>query len=94
MGQASGKTVLIAGASSGTGRACALRLDRACWRVFGQVFVMTRGGPQGSTFTVAQFIYETAFVRFNMGLASAAGVILMLITLGFTVVQLRAMKVI
>ncbi len=66
----------------------------ACWRVFGQVFVMTRGGPQGSTFTVAQFIYETAFVRFHMGLASAAGVILMLITLGFTVVQLRAMKVI
>ncbi|MDE0432319.1 MAG: hypothetical protein OXH98_21350 [Caldilineaceae bacterium] len=34
MGQASGKTALIAGASSGTGRACALRLDRACWRVF------------------------------------------------------------
>ena len=66
----------------------------ACWRVFGQVFVMTRGGPQGSTFTVAQFIYETAFVRFHMGLASAAGVILMLITLGFTIVQLRAMKVI
>ena len=66
----------------------------ACWRVFGQVFVMTRGGPQGATFTVAQFIYETAFVRFNMGLASAAGVILMLITLGFTIVQLRAMKVI
>ena len=66
----------------------------ACWRVFGQVFVMTRGGPQGSTFTVAQFIYETAFVNFNMGRASAAGVILMLITLCFTVVQLRAMKVI
>ncbi|MCE2489025.1 MAG: sugar ABC transporter permease [Anaerolineae bacterium] len=66
----------------------------ACWRVFGQVFVMTRGGPQGSTFTVAQFIYETAFVNFNMGVASAAGVILMLIPLSFTVVQLRAMKVI
>ena len=66
----------------------------ACWRVFGQVFVMTRGGPQGATFTIAQFIYETAFTNFNMGLASAAGVILMVITLGFTVVQLRAMKVI
>lgn len=66
----------------------------ACWRVFGQVFVMTRGGPQGATFTVAQFIYETAFTDFNMGLASAAGVILMVITLGFTVIQLRAMKVI
>lgn len=66
----------------------------ACWRVFGQVFVMTRGGPQGATFTIAQFIYETAFTDFSMGLASAAGVILMVITLGFTVIQLRAMKVI
>ena len=66
----------------------------ACWRVFGQVFVMTRGGPQGATFTVAQFIYETAFTNYSMGLASAAGVILMVITLGFTVIQLRAMKVI
>lgn len=66
----------------------------ACWRVFGQVFVMTRGGPQGATFTIAQFIYETAFTNFSMGLASAAGVILMVITLGFTVIQLRAMKVI
>ena len=66
----------------------------ACWRVFGQVFVMTRGGPQGSTFTIAQYIYETAFVNFNMGVASAAGVILMLVTLSFTIVQLRAMKVI
>lgn len=37
MGQVSGKTVLIAGASSGIGRACALRLDRAGWRVFATV---------------------------------------------------------
>lgn len=65
-----------------------------CWRVFGQAWVMTRGGPQGSTFTIAQYIYQIAFQDFRMGLASAAGVILMVVTLGFTVVQLRAMKVI
>ena len=66
----------------------------ACWRVFGQAWVMTRGGPQGTTFTIAQYIYQIAFQDFRMGLASAAGVILMLITLSFTVIQLRAMKVI
>lgn len=65
----------------------------ASWRVFGQAYVMTQGGPQGSTFTVAQYIYLTAFQNFRMGQASAAGVVLMLITLTFTVVQLRAMKV-
>ena len=65
----------------------------ASWRVFGQAYVMTQGGPQGSTFTIAQYIYLTAFQNFRMGQASAAGVILMLITLAFTVVQLRAMKV-
>lgn len=65
----------------------------ASFRVFGQAYVMTQGGPQGSTFTVAQYIYLTAFQNFKMGQASAAGVILMLITLAFTVVQLRAMKV-
>ena len=65
----------------------------ASWRVFGQAYVMTQGGPQGSTFTIAQYIYLTAFQNFRMGQASAAGVILMLVTLIFTVVQLRAMKV-
>ena len=48
----------------------------ACWRVFGQAWVMTRGGPQGTTFTIAQYIYQIAFQDFRMGLASAAGVIL------------------
>lgn len=66
----------------------------ASFRVFGQAYVMTQGGPQGSTFTIAQYIYLTAFQNFHMGQASAAGVVLMLITLAFTVVQLRAMKVI
>lgn len=63
------------------------------WRVFGQAFVMTRGGPLDSTTVVAQYIYLTAFQNFQMGPASAAAVVLLLITLAFTVVQLRAMRV-
>jgi len=66
----------------------------ACWRVFGQAWVMTRDEPKGSTFAIAQYIYQSACQDFRMGRASAAGVILILTTLGFTVVQLRAMKVI
>jgi len=65
----------------------------ACWRVFGQTFVMTQGGPQGKTFVLAQYIYLTAFQNFRMGQAAAAAVILLILTLIFTVIQLRAMRV-
>ncbi|MCC7448691.1 MAG: sugar ABC transporter permease [Anaerolineae bacterium] len=65
----------------------------ACWRVFGQTFVMTQGGPQGRTFVLAQYIYLTAFQNFRMGQAAAAAVILLVLTLIFTVIQLRAMRV-
>ena len=65
----------------------------SCWRVFGQAYVMTSGGPQGRTFVVTQYIYQTAFQQFQMGPASAAAVVLLLITLTFTIIQLRAMRV-
>jgi len=65
----------------------------ACWRVFGQAYVMTQGGPQGRTFVVAQYIYQTAFQNFQMGPAAAAAVVLLLITLAFTLVQLRTMRI-
>ena len=64
----------------------------ACWRVFGQSYVMTQGGPQGSTFVITQYIYQTAFQNFQMGAASAAAVMLLLITLTFTVIQLRVLR--
>ena len=63
------------------------------WRVFGQVYVMTRGGPEGSTFVIAQYIFLTAFQNFQMGPAAAAGVVLLVITMIFSLVQLKAMKV-
>jgi len=33
--------------------------------------VMTQGGPAGSTMTVEYYLYQTAFLKFNMGYASA-----------------------
>ena len=65
----------------------------ASWRVFGQSHVMTQGGPDSRTFVVAQYIWLTAFQNFEMGPAAAASVVLLVITLAFTVVQLRAMRV-
>lgn len=62
------------------------------WRVFGQSYVMTRGGPEGRTFFLAQYIYLTAFQNFEMGPASAAAVVLLGIVLVFTLLQLWAMR--
>lgn len=66
----------------------------ACSRVFGQVAVMTGGGPYGKTFVILQYIYQTAFQDFNMGNAAAAAMVLLVTGLIFTIAQLRALKVI
>lgn len=48
-----------------------------------------QGGPLGSTTTVALYIYQMAFGRFQMGYASAITVVLFVIILLITVVQLK-----
>jgi ABC-type sugar transport system permease subunit len=44
-------------------------------KLFVQPFLMTRGGPQGSTLSVVQYIYEMAFLHRDLGLACAAGAV-------------------
>lgn len=41
------------------------------FQVFGQTFMVTRGGPEHSTRVLVQYIYETAFSRYRMGYAAA-----------------------
>jgi multiple sugar transport system permease protein len=62
------------------------------FRVFGQVFVMTGGGPYDSTRTLVQHIYETGFRYFRMGSASAIAWALFCIVMIFTVIQFRMMR--
>ncbi|MFO7170110.1 MAG: sugar ABC transporter permease [Chloroflexota bacterium] len=62
------------------------------FRVFGQVFVMTGGGPFDSTRTVVQHIYESGFRYFRMGGASAVAWALFVIVLVFTVIQFRLVR--
>ena len=38
---------------------------------FDQFFIMTRGGPDGSTTTMVMVIYREAFTRFDLGFAAA-----------------------
>ena len=64
----------------------------ASFKVFGQSYVMTGGGPYGSTRVLVQYIYETGFSYFRMGYASAMSILLFLIILLISVFQLLATK--
>ena len=64
----------------------------AAMKVFEEIYVMTQGGPMDASKTLVYFIYETAFSEFEMGLASAAGVVLFGITLILSLINLRLLK--
>lgn len=54
--------------------------------------VMTTGGPNNASTTLSLFIYQTGFAFFNLGYASAASIILLIIVVAFTVINLRAFR--
>jgi putative chitobiose transport system permease protein len=58
-------------------------------KVFEEVYVMTQGGPMDSTKTLVYAIYESAFTEFEMGYAAAIGVILFILTLIFSLINLK-----
>jgi len=51
---------------------------------FGQQFVMTQGGPAGSTTTIVYYIYNNAFQWFKMGYASSIAWVLFVMVLVVT----------
>ena len=55
---------------------------------FDQFYLMTGGGPRGQTFTTVYWIYQSSFIRFELGYGSAQAVILMLIITSGTALQL------
>ena len=61
-------------------------------KVFEEVYVLTQGGPLDSTKTLVFYLYESAFVDFEMGYASAIGVVLFVITLVLSLVNLRLLR--
>ncbi|MEH7255059.1 sugar ABC transporter permease [Neobacillus niacini] len=56
-------------------------------KVFGQIYIMTRGGPVDSTKVIVYYIWETAFKHFDMGYASAIAFVLFFILLAFTILS-------
>ena len=57
------------------------------FKLFTQVWVMTRGGPQGATKTIIVLLYEEGFKMLRVGYASAIGVLFFLIVLAISLIQ-------
>ena len=63
------------------------------FQIFDTVAVATEGGPAGSTRTIIYYIYEQVFERrINMGVATAASVVLFLILVTVTLIQIRTFQ--
>lgn len=55
-------------------------------------YVMTGGGPNGATTTLGFYIYQKAYLRFEMGYASALAWVLFTLVLGLTLIHWRRGK--
>jgi multiple sugar transport system permease protein len=60
--------------------------------VFGLIYFLTRGGPGGDTTVLSIFVYERAFQFFEIGLGSAASVIILGVVLGVGLVYVRLLR--
>jgi putative chitobiose transport system permease protein len=63
-----------------------------CFKAFTEFYVMTQGGPMGSTTTWLYWIYQHGFQQLDLGTACAGGLILMAVLGSFTLLQQRLSK--
>lgn len=62
------------------------------FQVFGAIYVMTGGGPLGSTTTVVYQMYQTAFAYTEFGYAAAMSTVLFATILIFSIIGTRIMR--
>ena len=56
------------------------------------VYLLTRGGPFGSTKVLGYFLYETAFEKFEFGYGAALSMVALLLAFTFAALQARALR--
>lgn len=59
------------------------------FQVFGIIYVMTGGGPVGSTTVIVFYLYQQAFIYFRMGYASAVAYVLFAVIFILTMLQVK-----
>ncbi|MCR8635328.1 carbohydrate ABC transporter permease [Paenibacillus radicis (ex Xue et al. 2023)] len=62
------------------------------FQAFGQIHILTKGGPMNTTNVIVYSIYQDAFVNFRFGIGSAQALILFAIIMILTVVQFKVLE--
>ena len=59
---------------------------------FDHFYLLTKGGPDNSTVTIVQLIYQQAFVRQNLGTAAALSLVLLAALLILNLMWFRLLR--
>jgi multiple sugar transport system permease protein len=62
------------------------------FNIFGEIYILTRGGPGYSTYTLVMEIYDLAFRYFRMGQAAVVSWVLFIILVVITLIQFKLSK--
>ncbi len=60
-------------------------------QTFPLIFIMTKGGPNHATEMLPNYIFQQGFILQNMGYASALSVVLLLLSLGLSIFQVKVL---
>ncbi|MFI1226556.1 MULTISPECIES: carbohydrate ABC transporter permease [unclassified Streptomyces] len=61
----------------------------ASLKVFDQIYILTKGGPNGSTRPILEYVYDVGFTGYRLGYASAVSYVFFAIIILVSVAQLR-----
>jgi sn-glycerol 3-phosphate transport system permease protein len=62
------------------------------FQAFGQIHILTKGGPMNTTNVVVYSIYQDAFINFRFGIGSAQALVLFAIILALTLLQFKVLE--
>ena len=60
--------------------------------VFTQIYLLTTGGPYGSTQVLFTYAYQQAFVNFEFGYAAAIASMMALMLFGLSIAEIRLLS--
>jgi len=61
-------------------------------QVFALIWIMTKGGPVNASEVMSTYMYRFSFVRFELGYGSAVAIVMLLISLVFSLAYLRLVR--